>query len=311
MRVILPVAGYGTRLKPHTDTIQKTLLPVAGKAGLDHILDRLSSQGLKDFVLIIGHLGEQVINHVNTRPEKFTFIEQKEKKGLGHAVLQGLRDSSEPVLIHLGDTIFDLDFKAFTNSEFNRIAVGEVPDPRRFGVVELKGSLIIGFHEKVDNPPSNLAIAGLYYFSREGRLKQALESLISRDIRTKGEYQITDAMNLMVEEGEIFNPTIVQNWHDVGVPKTFLATNRNLLKTCHGEFASCEIIEPVYIGKDCELVDSVIGPHVTIMDNCVIKDCEISDSIVMAGTRLNGQKIERGILGQNGSIYVDSAVGLH
>lgn len=301
MRVILPVAGYGTRLKPHTDKIQKTLLPVAGKSSLDHILDRLSSQGLKNFTLIIGYLGEQVINHVHARSEFFSFVEQKEKKGLGHAVLQGLEDSSEPVMVHLGDTIFDVDFPAFADTQFNRIAVGEVDDPRRFGIVELDGTRIIGFHEKVSNPPSNLAIAGLYYFFDQGRLKRTLETLVVRDIRTKGEYQITDAMNLMLKDGERFDAYPLQEWHDVGVPETFLATNRSLLKSSHGEFSNCEFIEPVHIGEGCKVVNSVIGPHVTIMNDCVIKNCELSDSIVITGAVLNKQQINGRIVGGDGT----------
>ncbi|MEE8437104.1 MAG: nucleotidyltransferase family protein, partial [Candidatus Neomarinimicrobiota bacterium] len=144
MQVILPVAGYGKRLKPHTDTTQKTLLPVAGKSGLDHILDRLTDFGFKNFTLIIGHLGDQVIRHSKHRGENFRFIQQTDKLGLGHAVYQGLENSTDPVLVHLGDSLFNVDFKLFSGSKINQIAVYEVADPSRFGVVDLSGKNIKG-----------------------------------------------------------------------------------------------------------------------------------------------------------------------
>ncbi len=301
MKVIIPVAGYGTRLKPHTDFVQKTLLPVAGKPGLDHILDRLTRNGIREVTLIIGHLGDQVVDHCRRRPEQFTFVEQKEKLGLGHAILQGLEPVPEPVLVHLGDTIFDLDFSRFAQGKVNRIAVGEVEDPSRFGIVELEGSRIIRFHEKVPNPPSNLAISGLYYFPDQNRLRQALLDLMEADRRTKGEYQLTDAMEGMLKDHQPFEATILREWHDVGVPETFLAANRELLVSNHGNYPGSKLVEPVHIGTGSSIKSSVIGPFVTIMEDCRIENCEIEDAIILKGAKLKDLKINGNIVGGDGT----------
>jgi len=303
MQVILPVAGYGTRLKPHTDNIQKTLLPVAGKAGIDHILDGLGQYGFNNFTLIIGHLGQQVIEHTKLRSENFSFIEQTHKFGLGHAVYQGLKDSTDPVLVHLGDSRFKVNFKSFVNSNVNQIAVFKVEDPRRFGVVDLSGKNIKGFYEKVSNPPSNWAIAGLYYFSNQRKLKNALEILIENNMRNKGEYQLTDALHLMLNEGQNFEAFTLDDWYDMGVPQTFLESNRRLLKSHHAVFEDCTLIEPVFIGENCRLSASKIGPYVTIMDNSEIQSCEIEDSIVLSGSKLKNLNFKERIVAGDGSEY--------
>ena len=303
MKVILPVAGYGTRLKPHTDTIQKALLPVAGKALLDHIIEDLLKYGIDRISLIIGHLGEQIISHMEKYSGDFEFITQTERLGLGHAVLQGLKDVDEPVLVHLGDAVYKYPFSQLNDLTANGIAVLPVDDPTRFGVVELDGDTIIGFHEKVADPPSNLAIIGLYYFQSEARLKQAIEYLVQNDLRTKGEYQITDAMAVMLGWGDPFTALPGAEWYDAGVPGTYLETNRLLLETHHENIQSVEFREPVFVGENCIINNSIIGPNVTIMSNCIISDCNIADSIVLADSRLENQQIVSKIIAEDGSKF--------
>ena len=159
MKAIIPVAGYGTRLLPHTEKYQKTLLPIAGKPALDFILEPLFDAGIKNITFIVGHLKEQVIDHIKKFDGNFSFVEQIERLGLGHAVLTGLGNTDEPVLVQLGDTIFDIDYFKFMNSKVNNIGVDEVDDPSRFGIVEVNNDKIINFYEKHPNPPSNLAIS--------------------------------------------------------------------------------------------------------------------------------------------------------
>ncbi len=303
MKAILPVAGCGTRLRPHTEKTHKTLLPVAGKTTLDHIVEPLLACGVNDITFIIGHLGEQVIAHMKKHTGNFVYIKQKERLGLGHAVLHGLSDEDEPVLVQLGDTIFDINPDTIMTPGKNIISVGEVDEPSRFGIVELQGKRIIRFHEKVKDPPSNLAITGLYYFYSQRKLKQAIEQLISRDIRTKGEYQITDAFSIMLEQGELFEAYLMDEWYDTGVPDTYLETNRKLLKPVHDEYPGVTINEPVYIGKGCTIEHSVIGPFVTIMDNCTLIDCRVSDSIVLEGATLKRQQFSHRIVAGDGSEY--------
>ncbi len=301
MKAIIPVAGYGTRLKPHTEHYQKTLLPIAGKPALDFILEPLFDSGINELVFIVGHLKEQVIDHMKKYEGKFSFIEQRKRLGLGHAVLTGLKNTNKPVLVQLGDTIFNLDYNEFCSSTENIIGVDEVDDPSRFGVVELKDSKVVKFYEKHPNPPSNLAISGLYYFNNEGKIKSAIEELVKRDIKTNNEYQITDAMQLMVKQGENFSIFPTPNYYDVGVPEAILYSNRKLLSSNHQDFPSSKIIEPVFIGDNCRIDNSIIGPYVTIMNNCNIYNSKIEDSIVLEDSNIADKQIINKIAAKDGS----------
>ncbi len=300
MKAIIPVAGYGTRLKPHTERYQKTLLPLAGKPALDFILKPLFDSGIDELVFIVGHLKEQVIDHMKKYDGKFSFIEQKKRLGLGHAILTGLKNTNEPVLVQLGDTIFDLDYNEFCSSTENIIGVDEVDDPSRFGIVELKDGKVVNFFEKHPNPPSNLAISGLYYFNNEGKLKSAIEELIKRNIKTNNEYQITDALQLMVKQGENFSVFPTPNYYDVGVPEAILYSNRKLLSSNHQDFPSSKIIEPVFIGNNCEIDNSIIGPYVTIMNSCNIYNSKIEDSIILEDSNITDRQIIGKIAAKDG-----------
>ncbi len=303
MKAIIPVAGYGTRLKPHTERYQKTLLPIAGKPALDFILEPLFDTGITNITFIVGHLKEQVIEHMKKYDGKFSFVEQKERLGLGHAVLTGLENNDDPVLIQLGDTIFDIDYNEFCSSTNNVIGIIEVDDPSRFGVVELKDDKVANFYEKHPNPPSNLAISGLYYFTNERILKSAIEELVKRDIKTNNEYQITDALQIMVKQSVDFSVFPTPNYYDVGVPESFLYSNRKLLTTNHKDFPSSKIIEPVFVGNNCNLENSIIGPYVTIMNNCEIYNSKIEDSIILEDSNIADKQIIGKIAAKDGSEF--------
>ena len=301
MKAIIPVAGYGTRLKPHTDRYQKTLLPVAGKPTIDFIVEPLLNVGITDITFIVGHFKEQVIHYVEKFDGNFKFVEQKERLGLGHAILTGLSDDYTPTLVQLGDTIFDVDLNEFCLSDSNVIGVYDVDDPTRFGIVETENENIINFFEKHPKPPSNLAISGLYYFNNQKILKIAIERLISENIKTNNEYQITDALQLMLRDGESFIKYNTPEIFDVGVPETFLYSNRKLLRSKHDEYPTSKIIEPVHIGKNCTVENSIIGPFVTIMDNCSINDSKIEDSIILEESSIRDQRILGKIAAKDGS----------
>jgi len=301
LKAIIPVAGYGTRLKPHTVRYQKTLLPVAGKSALDFILEPLFNTGITDITLIVGHLKEQVIDHMRKYAGNFSFIEQKDRLGLGHAVLTGLENNDEPVLVQLGDTIFDIDYAEFCSSANNTIGVIEVDDPSRFGVVELKNDKVVNFYEKHPNPPSNLAISGIYYLTNERKLKSAIEELVKQDIKTNNEYQITDALQIMVKQDEDFSVFPTPNYYDVGVPESFLYSNRKLLTTNHKEYPSSKIIEPVYIGKGCVIENSIVGPYVTVMNDCIIRNSKVEDSIILENSNIVDKQIISKIAAKDGN----------
>lgn len=300
MKAIIPVAGYGTRMRPHTDDIQKALLPVGGKPALAHIVEPLLKAGISNITFIIGHLGNQVIDFMGKYEGNFHFVEQKEMLGLGHAVLQGLENTDERLIIQLGDNFFDTNIVDFISDHVNRIAVAQVKDPRRFGVVELENNRIIAFHEKPENPPSNFAISGLYLFKSQRTLKNAIEHLVEQNITTKNEYQLTDAFKIMLNNGAIFEPWKC-GWMDTGVPETMLLTNRQMLKNMPLNSETEQLTPPIYIGNNVHIIHSKIGPNVTVMDNVILENCIIEDSIILEGSHLVDKKLSHCIVGKDGS----------
>lgn len=304
MKAIIPVAGEGTRLRPHTHTMPKVLVQVAGKPILGHILEQLMDEGIDEVVLIVGYRGDQITQYVTDSFDlKVHVIPQHQRLGLGHAIYLA-RDfmGPEPGLIVLGDTIFDCSFGEVFRGGKTSIGVREVDDPRRFGVVEIENGLIRNFVEKPDIPPSNLAIVGLYYIQNTQDLASALEKLIvQQDRRTKGEYQLTDALQIMLERGTEMTTFPVSNWFDCGKPETVLATNRSLLERKSKSVSAPGSIvkEPVYIGENVTLIDSIIGPNVSIADDCIIEKSILQDSIVNRNSTVRTAMLRGSLLGEN------------
>ena len=293
MKALIPLAGQGTRLLPHTAKRQKALLPVAGKPVLDHILEPLIAAGITELSLVIGHLGEQVRDHMAGYGNlEVTFIEQTRQQGLGHAVFLALADVTEPVVVVLADTIFDLDYAGFINADANRIGVVEVDDPRRFGVVETAGQRIVKMVEKPDQPPSNLAIAGIYRIDSQHKLRQALATNMDRKIMTKGEYQLTDALSLMVEQGERFLTFPVDRWLDCGTVETTLATNRHLLEDLEGGR---------FIHPEATVERSSVRLS-SVMEHCRVMDSTLESCIVLPGARLERCRISNEIVAEGARV---------
>lgn len=301
MKAVIPAAGVGTRLRPHTLTKPKALLPVAGKPILAHIVDDLTAAGVDGFVLIVGYMGDAVRAwFARERPDlDITFVHQERRLGLGHAVWTARSAlGDEAFFCILGDTILKADYAALLGAKRSVIAVREVDDPRRFGVVEMAGERVRRFVEKPDVPPSNLAIVGAYYFHDAPALWAALDRVVTEDIRTRGEYQLTDAMQLMVESGTEFVTAPVTDWYDCGKKETWLATNRILLA---GSAASEHpaVTAPCYLADDVVLEDSRIGPNVSIGAGCVLRNCVLSDCVVGEGSRLEGCRLVGSLVGDH------------
>ena len=287
MKAIIPVAGHGTRLEPHTHKLQKCLLPVAGKPVLEHILDRIVQAGVTDIGLIIGRLGGQVKDFcLSYNKANFSFFEQSEQKGLGHAIYQGLEKSDTPVLIVLGDAILELNYKQFINSKNSTIGVTPVPDPERFGIVELNDNQIVKFLEKPINPPGNLAISGIYYITSQIELLNGIEYLIENDIRTKNEYQLTDALTVMLSNNHKFSALKIDDCLDCGIPDTFLSTNKILLEK-RGENS---------VHQSSRVKNSILK-NCTISPNCIIEDSKLENVIVLDGSKIINQNIKNTIIG--------------
>mgnify|MGYP001033643247 CR=1 FL=1 len=202
MRAIIPVAGFGSRLKPHTYTVPKVLLTVGDKPMLGHIIERLLEENITKATFVIGHLGEMIKNYVekNYPQLQSDFVIQHEMLGLGHAIYTAIPTfDEEEIFIILGDTIFEVDLKNVFTSKISSLGVKEVEDPSRFGVAVCKDGYIEKLIEKPSTPISRLALVGLYYISDSKKLINALNTLIENNIKTRGEYQLTDALERMIE----------------------------------------------------------------------------------------------------------------
>jgi len=294
LKAIVPVAGIGTRLRPHTHTAPKVLLPVAGKPILGHILDELTRLGIEEATFIIGYKGDMIRDYVQkTVRFRTNFVQQAEMLGLGHAVslAKPFHYDDERVLIVLGDTIFKADLKAVFERDESALGVKQVGDPRRFGVVELDSmGLVRRLVEKPDSPPSNLALVGIYYLKNPRLLFDCLDENIAANHRTKGEFQLTDALQLMIDRGEHMRVFLVEGWYDCGKPETMLLTNRDLLdQKIHdseeyarvvARYPGSVIIPPVAISEKVRMKNCIVGPYVSVSAGTCLRSCIVRNSII-------------------------------
>lgn len=306
MKVIIPLAGLGTRLRPHTYTKPKPLINVAGKPMLAHILDKLSTLDVEEYIFIVGYLGEQIEQYVSNEYKfKARYVMQHEMLGQAHA-LQLCRDYVDgPVFIVFGDTFFEMDLSEINRSPQESIAyVREINDPRQFGVaITNSNGFVEKFVEKPATMENKLAVIGMYYFTNGPALMKACQELMDKDIQTKGEYFLTDANNLLIAAGEKFVTRTVEVWQDTGKPETVLQTNRYLLDHGHNtseqaQFNSCVIIPPVNIDPSAKLEHSVIGPYATIGPDCKITRSIIRDSIIDAGAQIEETMLDQSLIGK-------------
>ena len=304
MRAVIPAAGIGKRLRPHTLNVPKVMINLAGKRLIGHVLDAVEGAGADSVSIIVGYKGEQVEEYVNRFYShlRLDFPFQAERKGLGHAVLEGLEDKEEGVLILLGDTVFDVDFKQFVGNKNNAIAVVKVDDPRRFGVAEIDAEhRIKRLVEKPEIPKSDLALAGMYYIQDQRILKAAIEKLIEDDIKTRGEYQLTDALQLMIEDGEHIEAVEINGWYDCGTKESLLDSHRFLLKhhLSTGHSNGSIIHPPVFIHEEAKVSDSVIGPNVTINKGAEICGAILTETIVGKGAVINNMILSQSLIGDH------------
>ena len=303
MRAIIPVAGFGSRLRPHTYTLPKVLLNVAGKPILGHIMDQIIRDGFTEATLIVGYLGDQVCDYVRSNYDiRVDFVEQEERKGLAHAIhIARHTISGEPLLIILGDTIFDVDLKPVIAGRGTSIGVKHGEDPRRFGIAEMKDGVVTRLVEKPEHPTSNYAIVGLYWIANPAKLLAAIDTIMQKDIRTKGEYQLTDALETMRAEGETITTFTVEGWYDCGKPETLLATNRHLLDGGRAvyQLPGVVIVPPVFIAPTAKITDSVIGPYATIAAGVHVTDSIVRNSILGEEARVQRALLENSIVGSN------------
>jgi glucose-1-phosphate thymidylyltransferase len=303
LKVVIPAAGAGTRLRPHTHTTPKTLVRVAGKPILGHVLDSLSTLAIEELIVVVGYMGDKIREFITENYDlKVTFVEQPERLGLGYAISltkEAVGDS--PMFITLDDTIIEFDLHGMLENGYSAIGVKEVEDPRRFGVVELKDGFIRRLIEKPKDPPTNLAIVGVYFIRNSPLLFECLDELIRRDIRLNDEYQLTDGLQMMIERGERIRAFPIDGWFDCGKPETLLATNRHLLQKQGREYdvPGSIIIPPVFIGEGARIERSILGPYVSVAEGCLITDSIVSDSIINENARVEGMVLKGSLIGSN------------
>ncbi|MEM9920259.1 MAG: sugar phosphate nucleotidyltransferase [Bacteroidota bacterium] len=313
MKAIIPVAGAGTRLRPHTYTQPKPLIPVAGKTIISFIIDELKAVGIRDFVYVIGHLGEKIQLFVEkSYPElNNQFVYQNSREGSAHAlwVARQLIKGTDEIYIVFGDTILDVDFGALINQPYSCVGVKKVTDPREFGVVELgEDKFIRKVVEKPNIPKSNLAMVGLYKIKEVDLLLDVIGDMIEKGKQTHGEYQLTDSLMGMIDRGIKLTTVNVDNWFDCGKKEVLLETNAMMLdKEGYASsglppYDNSIIIHPVSIGKDCEISNSIVGPHVTIGPHSKIRNAIVKESIIGSYATIADIVLKHSIVGSDAAI---------
>ncbi|MBK7882423.1 MAG: NTP transferase domain-containing protein [Chitinophagaceae bacterium] len=314
MKAIIPVAGAGTKLRPHTYTQPKALIPLAGKTILSIIVDQLYEAGIKDFIFIIGYLGEKIQDYVELKYTHLNcyFIQQNERRGTGHAIYLAKEIvGNDEVFIVLGDTIAEYDVKEIAASPYSMLGVKKVDDPRNFGVVEIEtDGFISHVVEKPAIPKSNMALVGLYKIKETGLLYSCLENVIAGGVKVYKELSLTDAIQCMIEgENVKFQSFRVQNWFDCGKKETLLESNATLLKKFGGNvqtgnhfFENTIIIPPVNIAEGCIIKNSVIGPYVTIGEFTKLNHAIVKDSIIGSYSNLFEIVLNNSLIGSDAEV---------
>lgn len=312
MKAIIPVAGAGTKLRPHTYTQPKALIPLAGKTILSIIVDQLHEAGIKDFIFIIGYLGEKIQDYVQLKYPNLNchFVQQSERYGIGHAInLTRELVGDDEVLIVLGDTIADYNVKEIIESPVSMLGIKKVDDPRNFGVAEVEDDGTISrVVEKPAIPKSNMALVGVYKIRETDFMFSCLEKIIIKTETDFEEFSLTEALECMMQRGATFKSFKVTNWFDCGKKETLLESNSTLLKKFGGNvsenhhFENTIIIPPVSIGEGCEIKNSVVGPNVTIGENTRLNHAIIKNSIVGSFSNLFEIVLSKSLIGSDAEV---------
>lgn len=310
MKVIIPTAGSGTRLRPHTFTSPKTLIHVAGRPLLDYLLEPLAEiPDLSELIFIVGDNGEQIGEYVEKHCNlPTTYLWQNDPKGLGHAIsLAKERDNGEPILILLGDKIFERGYEKIVQNAYTVIGIKMVENPQAVGIVETDGEFITRLIEKPANPPTNLVIEGVYYIQNSELLFYCLDEIIEKDIRNHNEYQLTDGLQLMVEYGEQMKVEFINSLH-CGTLDQLLDANRSILEKRASQiyrFPNSVIIPPVFIGEDAVIEGAVIGPYVSIGSGARVMNAIVRDTIIHPNAEVQDILINQSLIGSDARVHGD------
>ena len=316
LKIFIPMAGWGTRMRPHTHSKPKPLVSVAGKTSLEHLMDMfktLPDPANVEYIFIVGpFLGELQIpafikeNYPNLNAH---YVVQHEMKGQSHALWLGREHLHGPMLICFSDTLMETDLSFLARETADSVAwVMPVPDPRRFGVAEVgKDGWVTRFIEKPQSMENNLVVVGCYYFKSAEKLLAAIEEQMQRGIMLKGEYFLTDTISVMIEHGAQVRVNEIHTWLDTGTIEATLDTNKLLLDKLGSKVqkfngSNVKIIEPVAIHETAEISDSKIGPHASIGANCKISNSNIAESVIEAGSEIKDAALNKSLIGRQAKV---------
>ena len=317
MNIIIPMAGMGKRLRPHTLTIPKPLIPVAGKPIVQHLVEDIAAlipDKLEEIVFVTGRFGQEVENHLlevaKSLGAKGKIAYQDEALGTAHAIWCAKEALKGKTIVAFADTLFRADFK-LDETKDGVLWVKQIDDPSAFGVVKLdEEGVIVDFVEKPQTFVSDLAMIGIYYFKRGEDLAAEIKYLMDNDIKNGGEYQLPDALRRMTEKGYKFGPGKVDEWMDCGNPAATIDTNERILHWKYPEsqisksatLKNTVIINPCFIGDDAIINDSVVGPYVSIGAGTKIESSRISRSIVQENSKVGNFVLADSMIGNFASL---------
>ncbi len=314
MKIIVPMAGRGSRLRPHTLTVPKPLVPVAGKPIVQRLVEDIAEvckETVEEIAFIIGDFGEEVEKELVQVAEnlgaKGSIYYQEEALGTAHAIMCAEPALDGKLIVAFADTLFKTDFQ-LDEAQDGIVWVSQIDDPSAFGVVKLNHeNVITDFVEKPETYVSDLAIIGIYYFKDGAFLRSELKYLLDNDIKDKGEYQLTNALENMKNKGTKFVPGKVDTWLDCGNKNATVHSNRNVLEfDKHKELVhpsvvkeNSIIIPPCFIGENVILKNSVVGPHVSVGSGSTVTDSVVKDTIIQRETHVKGANLMNSMLGNH------------
>lgn len=314
MRIIVPMAGRGSRLRPHTLTTAKPLLPIAGKPIVQHLVEDIASivkEDIEEIAFVIGDFGAEVERQLIALAEKVgakgTIYYQKEPLGTAHAIMCAAPSLSGHTVIAFADTLFRADF-TMDHEKDGVIWVKQVDDPSAFGVVQLsEDGHIIEFVEKPETFISDLAIIGIYFFKDGENLRQEIQYLLDNNIKVKGEFQLTSALENMKQKGKIFVPGEVDDWMDCGNKDVTVETNGKILNYLKDQdlvsstatIENSVIIPPCFIGENARIENSTVGPNVSVGNGTIIERSTIDNSIIMENSTILNATLTNSMIGNH------------
>lgn len=319
MKIIVPMAGRGSRLRPHTLTVPKPLIPIAGKPIVQRLVEDIvavcGDKKVTEIAFIIGDFGEQVEADLKQVAEnlgaKGSIYYQDKPLGTAHAIHCAADSMDDEIVVAFADTLFRADFTLDTDAD-SVIWVKQVDNPSAYGVVQFdEQGNINNFVEKPEEFISDLAIIGIYYFKDGPGLRKELKYILDNKLMDRGEYQLTDALSSLLKQGKIFKPGTVNDWMDCGNKAITVETNSKMLGYLDGKselrgeniiLENSEIIEPCYVGSNVVLRNAKVGPNVSIGDDCTIENATLQDSLVQTNTTIKNIDLKDSMIGNHAHV---------